>query len=248
MDAVCVLAVSQDDDQEYAAKESLKISIESIEHYCKRFKLALEVIEKPRYHFKDTKHYNMVVFEKNQVFDYLKKYDRVVRIDADIIINKHAPNIFDEIPTEFMGAVYEDIGKRRKKRREMIRLTQDVLGEVQWTKGYFNAGVVIASQTHKDAFCLTKDDIEAIEHKIFGGCMEEQNLFNWKIHKNKLNAKGISFKWNHMGMFDYRINHADIKVFKNDKKKSYFVHFAGIPIDEKDFYMKIYQEKVWKQM
>ena len=48
-----------------------------------------------------------------EVADLLDEYDRVLCLDADMIINKDCPNIFEVVPEDKIGTIFEDVGSRK---------------------------------------------------------------------------------------------------------------------------------------
>jgi len=74
-------------------------------------------------------------------------YSRVFFIDSDVVINKNCPNIFDEIPFDTIGAVFEDKGSRKGNRQgEIAKIKQQFGGNEHWTCNYFNMGILLASR------------------------------------------------------------------------------------------------------
>ena len=55
-----------------------------------------------------------------QLKEFLNIYDRVLNLDSDIIINKNCPNIFEEVPFEKIGTIFEDKGSRAPDRHRRI--------------------------------------------------------------------------------------------------------------------------------
>ena len=65
-----------------------------LEQYCKKTNSDLVIIDKPLYNIKGKhkKKYNYFKFEKNQVYNLFENYDKVLRLDLDIVIHPDAPN------------------------------------------------------------------------------------------------------------------------------------------------------------
>jgi len=60
-------------------------------------------------------------YEKFQIFDFFDKYDRILFIDTDIIVNPDAPDIFDYCPAECFGAVSEETIQALASRKKLLR-------------------------------------------------------------------------------------------------------------------------------
>lgn len=65
-------------------------------------------------------------------YDVLEEYDRICHLDSDILISKRAENIFDLVPEDKVGVVYEDKGTRIEHRHEVIQKIQDTFGHIGW--------------------------------------------------------------------------------------------------------------------
>jgi lipopolysaccharide biosynthesis glycosyltransferase len=147
--------------------------------------------------------------------DLLKSYDRILHLDTDILINKNCPNLFETVPVEKIGVVYEDKGSRQMERRKRIKQIQDSLGNVGWKSGYLNEGVMMFSKEHKALF-------EKANGKYWNGKNgPSQGHFGWQIHKNNYQVLDLGFKYNHMSMFSERWNKLSSRF------DSHIIHYAG---------------------
>ena len=84
--AVVVIAIGQ--------SERWNLCRFTIKKYCEKFNLPLIVIKKKKYHlpkFETIHGFNF--FEKNQVYDLFDKYERILRLDWDVIITPKCPNL-----------------------------------------------------------------------------------------------------------------------------------------------------------
>jgi len=209
--AVVVIAIGKNKMWDIAKK--------TVELYCKNYKLPLEIILKKKY---DINGYNnsFNFFEKNQIYDLFEKYDRILRLDWDLIITPHCPNLFDVVPEDKIGVVFEDVGSRKPDRRHRIIQIQKKLGDLGWRRGYLNSGVVVASKQHKEIFHTTLEDIELIE-KCNLKVSKEQTYLNYTIRKLEFKIHNLSFKYNHTSMFSEFWNGFP------DKLKSFIIHYAG---------------------
>lgn len=194
----------------------------TLEGYCKKFKINLEIINDKKYNIKGIDpQYNYLTFEKYQVYDLYDKYDRILRLDADVLITPNCPDLFQIVPEEQIGVVFEDVGPKETQRRELIKIVQEELGDLNWSQGYFNSGVILASKKHKEIYKLTHDDLERISCFKFKTA-KEQTFLNYRVRK-------LGFK---IYELDYKFNHI-IKIFSQpwigipDKFNSYIIHYAG---------------------
>lgn len=209
--------------------EEFTFALETFKRYCAKYGLDLIVISERKLSLGYENVKDSAVLEKFQVYDYLDKYDRILRIDIDTLITHTCPNIFDVVPVDDVGVLFEDIGKRKQDRIEQVKLIQSRYGEISsWKDGYFNSGVMVMSKVHKELNKLSADDLKAfINNEV--GLLHDQNMFNWKARHLDYKLFSLDYKFNHMFMFD-EVNFANIKsgsLFLA-KDKSFIVHYAGL--------------------
>lgn len=200
----------------------MKYSLPSIEKYSKKFNIDLVVInEKSFQGLGPDGNYNYNIFEKFQVYDLFEKYNRILRLDYDVIITEQCPNIFDVVPDNMIGAVYEDVGIKEQDRLREIENIQNAFGDINWKKKYFNSGVIIASREHRNIFNLNFSDIE-IMRRSEGIRAKEQSLLNYYVQKQGVPVYELSHKYNYMKFFSEGL-------FRNRKrrKEGYIIHYAG---------------------
>ena len=167
-------------------------------------------------------HDNQPHYRLLMIYKLLEEYDRVLHLDTDMIINKNCPNIFDEVPEDTIGSIYEDIGIRMFDRRQKIAYIQNMWGDVNWKTGYTNAGTFLLSREHRDVFKPHKGKFWVTE-----GTADLHMSYN--IHKYNFKVKELEFKWNHMTMFSEEWNN------NASRFDSYIIHYAGRGVfDEQD--------------
>jgi len=149
------------------------------------------------------------------LYDLFELYDRIFYVDSDVVINKDCPNIFDEVPFDTVGVVFEDKGSRLKDRRyQIVRIKKRFGGNKHWIDGYFNAGIMLVSKIHCDMF--TK-----INNQLWNESFPEQTHFNYQMRKLGYKYVDLGYRWNHMSMFS-ETWHNSLSRFD-----SYIIHYAG---------------------
>jgi lipopolysaccharide biosynthesis glycosyltransferase len=206
------------------------LAIKSFEKYCEKFNLELIVIDKPKYNFSGKANYQYLILEKFQAYDYLEtKYDRLLKVDTDMLITAFCPNMFEVVPEDSLGVVYEDIGSRKVRRRKEIIEAKKAFGNLGWNKDYFNAGMMVMSRQHNAANYLDEGVINNIHAYPLDHGVREQNILNWKVRKFGYKIHELDYRYNHMFMFD-EINLTNLKLgslFKDKTKHSFIIHYAG---------------------
>ena len=203
----------------------LQYCIPSVELYCKKYSVDLKVINKPFYNIPITKEYNYITFEKNQVYNHIQEYDRILRLDSDTIISPNAPNFFNLNPNKIY-VTYEDVGSRKSQRINEIARIKKSLGDIpHWEEGYFNSGVILFSNQHKEVFNLNLDDL-----KKDLGPFKEQTYLNWQVRKYDFEVVDLGKNFNHLRIFEE-------PWCNSNRLEADIIHYAG-PQHNKEQKMK----------
>jgi len=154
------------------------------------------------------------IFKQYELFE---EYDRILQIDSDMFIREDCPNIFDEVPYDHIGTVYEDKGSRTIHRAQCMYQIQSIFGDVGWREGYINTGFFVASKIHRDIF-------QKIGEQYYGGFGYDDAHIGYLIHKHNFKVQELSYKWNHMTMF------SEPWAGSPSRFDSYVIHYAGAGI------------------
>jgi hypothetical protein len=150
-------------------------------------------------------------YEIFQCYDLFDTYQRIAVIDTDVLITQSCPNLFEVVPTEKIGVIYEDKYTRKQDRRTRIRNCQKQLGEIGWRWGYVNTGVLVLSRIHRKILTYKPGE-------VWNNYGYDDVLIGYKIHKYRHPVYELPYKFNHMSMFS--------EIGKNHLK-SYIIHYAG---------------------
>lgn len=207
-------------------EETLKYSSKTAKVFCEKFDHDLVIIKEPKYNIDGPGGYNYLTFEKNQIYDVLGDYDRVLRIDSDTIITPNCPDIFPDKPRKFRG-VREDVLSRKADRRRIIKKTQDGLGRVKgWNKGYLNSGVIMASKEHKEIFNIQPDRVVDAAPNL--GSFKEQTYMNYRLQNLGFGVAAFHPRMNRMSMFKNKVPFKEARI----------LHYAGPSYKEQVKLMK----------
>lgn len=175
----------------------------------------------------------LVIYEKENAFDLLNDYDQIAIVDSDIYIRESAPNIFEELGTEFdFGGVLErDLplstqhrGKIKGYSRDMFTNLKDV--DWKWNNDgaeFMNMGIMVMNhslakylngQTAKEFLERKefKDFVDGVGYLRFS---TDQVLLNYWLKKCGAKVKHMDWAWNtlYRGAEDSYI------------PKAHFIHF-----------------------
>lgn len=165
------------------------------------------------------KHVNFY-FEKFYFVELLESYERVLYVDADVLVTPNSQNIFELYNDDnYFYAYHENDNTSTMDRDEFIRpIIQYVKNwptESNGKKTYFNAGVFLVSQKQKSFFKNFRD-VPNIEGILSFG---DQTYLNYLVFKNEIPFKSLDYSFNRM--------HLGNKDNENLRYKSNFIHYAG---------------------
>ena len=176
---------------------------------------------------------NMPSIEKFQLYEILEQYNRIIYLDADIILSPHLNNLFDVVPYDMIGAVYdnrfnipqfsEDDEHENAHLQDMIDI-QNILGNINWIDGYINTGVLVCSDIHRDIFKNPYLQI-GLSRQYY-----EQTLLNYNIYKLQYPVFPLDRKYNGMiinGFTCEDVNYVSPCYPGQNKKDALIMHFAG---------------------
>ena len=167
-------------------------------------------------------------FKIMKLGNLLDEYDRILCLDSDIVIRSDCPDLFDVVPYESIGTVYEDKGTRQEDRHNRINLSQEQFGDIGWKEGYINTGVFLVSKPHKDIF-------SKINGEFYTGSGFDDVHLGYNINKNNHPVFELPFIYNHMTMFSEGWND------NANRFDSFIIHYAGGGVFENNYIDKIEQ-------
>lgn len=172
------------------------------------------------------------IYEKENAFDYLDRYDQIAIIDSDIYIRPNAPDIFPELPPESpFGAVVERTmpitGEYAKKIYNYSHMQYGSIKNIDFghsnLAGYefMNMGMIVINrglqkylggQTAKQF--LSRPEFQPFVDGVGAWKWStDQTLLNVWIRHEQMPFKRLHWKWN--GLFG-----ANIRI-----QECHFVHF-----------------------
>jgi lipopolysaccharide biosynthesis glycosyltransferase len=180
-----------------------KIGIESIKKYAEKIKTDLVI-----------KYYSELencIFEKFFIKDLLKIYDRVLWIDADILIKENADDLFKIYPDS--SQVYIHPETDRFEIDYNIYIDEVIkFNKVNWVKDkgkyvYYNNGIFLVSRGQEKIFTDSQIKTKSLLYLI------EQTTMNYNIFKYNIPVSSLDIKYNAMRYFN---------------ESGQFIHYANI--------------------
>jgi hypothetical protein len=159
------------------------ITLGRMDEYAKRIGVTLHV-SKPEV-------YRSFVDRSPVFLEALGMYDRVALIDADCVISRETPNIFDHEERKVWMVPDCKEGEINKRWLPQMVTMQAIFGSVGWFEGYGNFGVTIVEPSHADAF-KNWHDIQDVNH--------DQTCFNYNIRKFGYSLGWLERRWNSMAI------------------------------------------------
>jgi lipopolysaccharide biosynthesis glycosyltransferase len=184
-----------------------KLSAPIMRQYASQIGAELIVLQSRR--FVDRHPY----WEKMQIRDVLKVYDRVAWVDVDVIIHPRAPSIFDACPPESFGAF--DEGKVFVDRVNCLPAEAFFYGipiRPNHRFTYFNSGVMVVDKSHEGIFVQPKCPAP-------NSIMPDQTYLNLMLQATDSPFVDLTSKWNGLHSIHGR----------SDRQSLWTVHYAGYP-------------------
>ena len=157
-------------------------------------------------------------YEKFQLYQLLEIYERIIFIDNDIVVLPTAPNLLDIVDKESFAAVSEESFSGSKLEK---KVTQEIMGSVDWKYCYFNSGLMVIPKSAKHLFNPHSTELEnwAVGEfrKRYPTVLNDQPYLNHKANKTKVKFQEL----------DYRFNHTRAMPGSNNRFTSYLIHYAG---------------------
>ena len=145
-----------------------------------------------------------------QLYDLFDEYDRIISMDSDVLLTPDCPNLFEVVPENKIGVVYEDIFSRTQDRRMRIAKAQQQFGDINWIAGYINTGCMVFSKMHKDLF--------APDRELYMDLGYDDVYLGYWIVKLGYKTESLSLKFNYMHHFDEG---------GTNRLYAYVIHYAG---------------------
>ena len=180
----------------------------------------------------ETKGYQPPHYKKLEIKKLLDEYERILFIDTDILIRDDAPDLFDIVKEDELG-IFEEGQFTDRYYPTLEFMAQVGFDPKKWDKKYYNTGVMVISQSHKELF-----ELPPIQVNHFG----EQTYLNVKIAHHKPKINNLSYKYNRMSCMD--------EITGEDRHDCYFMHYAGVSVYMSQKDQLIFMKKdleVWKK-
>jgi hypothetical protein len=171
------------------------------------------------------------IYEKENAFDYFKKYEQIAIVDADIWIRPNSPNIFNELDpqVDFAGVVEREMPLQEWYKQKILNYSRmqysSLHGPVNFAPNklgfeFYNMGLMVMNRSiYKYINQVARDFITRSEFKDFVDGQgpwkwsTDQTLLNYWVRKQEMKQQHLEWKWN------------ALYTAVNDPKSAYFVHF-----------------------
>ena len=202
------------------AQEYAKLCLPSQQAYAKAVGANYYVLDeknvKPEY---PTSHFNLL----SAIEHFLQSdHERFLYMDADIIIHKNTPNIFEELPE---GDFYLRYSNKYSVWYDWMKKNQSQLpmdGLENKFNYYCNTGVILADKVH-----LQKIMNFLKPPYVVGQWGGEQGHVNWAIAQSELTPLELSPRWNFTRTWVDGLKGKSLQTAGVDKIEDiYFMHYA----------------------
>ena len=186
------------------AINTLKLTCPRMEAYAKRIGADFRIISRQTI----LSSLGTPMFEKAQIQRLLaSEYDRVIYVDADMLISDNCPDLFELVPPTHVGVTLES---DYIDHAIVIKSVQCELGNIGWDKIYFNAGLMVISKQHRHMF-----NLPCPSYIKYG----DQTQLNYNIQQLNIPLYPLS------GKFNYQ--------FRNKRMTESFKRIDGLTSDNR---------------
>lgn len=152
------------------------------------------------------------LFQKVSLGSLSDQYERVLYLDADILITPHAKNIFDVYKDDSKVYMYNE-GLFSDRTSELALISDRLLKTIQ-DKNYFNAGVILFP---KNNHFLQSIRLHDLEYFVSNSNWFDQTYINFKYRYTNIEAISLNEEFNRM---------ASSKEH-DERFLASFIHYAG---------------------
>jgi len=234
---VYMVAINHNTSQ-FKNSDYAQYGIKSWESWCKKQDVDFVVVNE------HNEKYNFPIWNKLDICDVGKKYDKIAIVDSDTMVHWNAPNILNEIDSGIYGVhdnvnlrwLYDSVSNYGKEFFPEFEIDIDK---------YINAGVIYLDNNSLSIYEKLREFYFQNKEKLDTwnkGGGKEQTLFNFLLQKNNYDINLLSPIWNMIGMhkkemFSHNWQDGDDKT-PFFIKYSWVWHFTGFPIEQRTSVMQ----------
>ena len=242
---VYMVAVNHDASK-FKNSDYAQYGIKSWEAWCKKKGIDFMVVEE------HNEEYSFPIWNKLDVYEKGKGYEKIAIVDSDTMVHWDAPNIFEEIGSGVYGI--QDDANLRWLNDSVSNYGGEFFPDFKINLDkYINAGVVYLDNKSLSVYEKLKDFYFENRKKLDDwnrGGGREQTLFNFLLQKNNYDINLLSPQWNMFAMhkkemFSHNFQDGDDKT-PFFIKYSWVWHFTGFPIEDRTNLMRGTWELVGK--
>ena len=153
------------------------------------------------------------IYEKENAFSHLDRYEEVAVVDADVYIRRHAPNIFGALGDAcFAAAVERDLPLTREYAEKVKKHSEGQfrsLADVDWRwdpRGahYYNMGLMVFNRglaeylqgETPEQFIRRPEFARFVNGEGHWKWSTDQTLLNWWVKCSGMKTRDLDWRWN----------------------------------------------------
>ena len=173
------------------------------------------------------------IFEKENAFTYLRSYDKIALIDADMYIRDNAPNIFDQIDDnyDFAGVVEREMPLTQNYKQKIAnysRMQYQSIRNVDWKWNnsgaeFFNMGMMLMNKS-MNKYLNGETPMQFLKRPRFKPFIDGKGAWRWSTDQTLLNTwiKEENMRIKHL---DWKWNGLYTALPEEKIQQAHFVHF-----------------------
>ncbi len=229
MQSNVVFMINIKDEKRLERSKPYDYSVKSWEKWCEKNNCELFILDEYLYE----PDYLIPNWYKLYVFDLLENegvdYDQIAVVDADTIVHPDCPNFFEMSEHKFC-AVHND-GSYDWVCRSLENYSKHVFNNFTFPVWeYINSGFLVLNKKHKQLYkdiinfyFDNRDHLVKVQNTFFVG--NDQPIINFFLHKENVDLKLLSYKFNMQDMANKEILDEDLTF----TKLGWIYHYNAIP-------------------
>jgi len=207
-----------------------------LERYCEKHNIDLLIARSKYTHIRDKftelgQDYIVGGEERLYMYDLFNLYDRILWIGSDVLVHPDAPNIFDEVPENHIGAYVEHKLGEYHHAGNICGDCYNAFGVMP--DNYINIDVMLVDKSVNSIYDYNNPDLVSNINK---GKWAYQDYFNFHIKHYDMPLYDLGYKWNCM-VSKYLYTQTPLP------EDWHFMHVTGIPAQSRISFIHEYLTK-----
>ena len=236
------------DNKRINRSKPYEYSVKSWKHWCEKNDVEFFMLDEFMYEpdFMKPNWYKLYVFDLLDNNDI--EYNQIAVVDADTIVHPNCPNFFEMTDNKFCAVPVH--GSMDWVCRSLENYSKLLFEDFMFPYyKYFNSGVMVFNKKHRKLFKSMQEfyqeqneRIKHVQDNYHVG--NDQPIINFFMHKEKIDFKLLSYKFNMQDMFLKEILDEDLLF----TKLGWIYHYNAIPNNHDSSLTLYWMKKTYEEL